>query len=106
MCDAITPPRPPSERLAELVARARRSIEHSAHLVGRAKELCARSADATIASQRYHYEREAWARILARVPGDPDHKVVICARCRRAKGEERWTSMPAGVEHELLTWTG
>jgi len=92
--------------LEELVARTRRSVEHSAYLVQRARALCARCADATTVSQLHHSEREAWAEILAQVPFDPDHRVVLCARCHRARGDEGWTTLPIGIEHELMHWKG
>ncbi|MGN6393358.1 MAG: hypothetical protein ACTHM9_14080 [Gemmatimonadales bacterium] len=95
-----------SKLLGELVARARRSAEHSAYLIRRARALCVRCADATIVSQMHHNEREAWADILAHVPSDPDHRVVLCARCHRARGDEGWTNLPMGIEHELKHWQG
>jgi hypothetical protein len=62
------------------------------------------SAEGTVLSQLHHQERQAWSEILAHVPADPHHKVVLCALCHRVRGEESWSSLPPGIEHELLGW--
>jgi hypothetical protein len=96
--------RQPSARLAGLVAESREIAAHSAFLIRRAQALCARSAGHRDERLVHRGERQAWAEILARLPGDPDHVVVLCAWCHRAKGVRLWTHLPIGIEYELRVW--
>lgn len=97
-------PAPPSSRLAGLVADSREITAHSAFLVSRAKALCAQSSEDRDVRQVHQGERQAWNQILAQLPGDPDHVVVLCAWCRRVKGVRLWTHLPIGIEYELRMW--
>jgi len=91
-------------RLAVLVAVSREVAAHSAHLVRLARERCAQSAQERGARRVYQEERRAWADILARLPDDPDHMVVLCACCHRVRGPRLWTRLPIGIEYELWAW--
>jgi hypothetical protein len=94
----------PSTRLADLVAESREIAAHSAFLIRRAQALCVQSADDRDERVVHHLERQAWAEILARLPGDPDRMVVLCAGCRRVRGVRLWTHLPIGIEYELRVW--
>ena len=90
--------------LASLVAQSREISAHSAFLVRRARALCDQTGEARGARWVHQRERRAWADILARLPGDPDHVVVLCAWCHRVRGPRIWTQLPVGIEHELRRW--
>jgi hypothetical protein len=93
-----------SERLAELVCLTQENRQRSAFLIRRAEGVCVRLGEAALAGRAHRGERLAWAGILACLVADPDHKVVLCAQCHRAKADERWTALPDGIERELRGW--
>lgn len=101
--DAVSPAL--SERLAELVRLTQGTREHSAYLIRRAEGLRARLDAVIVAFRVQRGEWEEWAEILARLPNDPEHKVVVCAQCHRARADRHWTKLPDGIEDELRSWS-
>jgi hypothetical protein len=95
---------PLSARLAVLVAESREIAAHSAFLVRRARALCGQSTEERDERQVQQSHRQAWADLLAPLPGDPDHVVVLCAWCGRVKGVRLWHHLPVGIEYELRAW--
>ena len=89
-----------------LVGQARRAARISRHLVARASAARAAATEAIDVTMLHRGEREAWADILDRIPADPDHLLILCAYCHRARGDSGWTVLPGGVEAELHTWPG
>lgn len=90
----------------ELRETASRLQRRSCHLVTRAMEACATSSRLEEASRTHREERRQWRSILARIPADPDHILVLCAYCHRARGALGWAVLPAGIEYEVKRWGG
>ncbi len=103
---ASASPFPQTTLLAMLVGQARQAARISRHLVARASAARATAAEAIDVTTLHRGEREAWADILDRIPADPDHLLILCAYCHRARGESGWTVLPGGVEAELHAWPG
>jgi hypothetical protein len=97
---------PSQDRLAGLLNQARRATANAAHLVSRAKAACLQSAQAAGKGRVSREARAAWIAILADVPADPDHMVILCARCHHVKGKDEWIPLPSGIEGELKEWDG
>jgi hypothetical protein len=99
-------PSPQTTLLAALVDRSRRAARTSRYLVACASAARAAAAEAIEHASMRRREREAWAEILDRIRADPDHLLILCAYCHRARGENGWTVLPTGVEMELYAWPG
>ena len=99
-------PSPQTPLLVTLVDQARRAARTSRYLVACASAARAAAAEAVDLTMIHRREREAWAEILDRIPADPDHLLILCAYCHRARGENGWTVLPTGVEMELRAWPG
>jgi hypothetical protein len=89
---------PSPDRLAALVAQVRRTTETSTHLISQAAAVCLESAQAIGARRVSREARAAWIEILSHVSADPDHPVIVCARCHQAKSDGHWISLPPGIE--------
>jgi hypothetical protein len=103
---ASASPSPQTTLLATLVDQARRAGRTSRYLAAYAAAARAAAAEAVERALSHRREREAWAEILDRIPADPDHLLILCAYCHRARGENGWTVLPTGVEMELHAWPG
>lgn len=96
----------PSDRLVDALNQARRTIERSLRLIAQAKAARFRATLNSDNSQLHRGERAAWAELLAGVPVDPDHIIVLCVRCRRVRTRRGWSALPLGIEEGLAEWTG
>lgn len=92
--------------LRELREIAVRLQGQSTHLAARAIEARAMASSIQGESRAHREERRQWQAIVARMPADADHIIVLCAYCHRARGTAGWTVVPAGIERELKRWVG
>jgi hypothetical protein len=103
---AAASPSPQTTRLGALVEQSWRAARTSRELVACASAARAAAVEAIERASIHRRQREAWAEILDRIPADPDHLLILCAYCHRARGENGWTVLPTGVEMELHAWPG
>lgn len=95
-----------SSPLAELSGIALKLRSQALDLVTRAMDACARASRLESGSRVHREERRQWRAIMARIPADPDHILVLCAFCHRARGALGWAVLPPGIESELKRWVG
>lgn len=101
----VGPPRSVAS-YAELLATAARLQRHARELMNRAGRACLVARQFEDQSRDCRERRQAWAALLAHIPLDPDHPVVLCAGCRRVQTAHGWTILPAGVEDRYMAADG
>jgi hypothetical protein len=67
----------------------------------RPTRLAPHSAELVATSRVYREQRKEWAGLLAHLPLDPDHMVVLCAYRHRVRAAHSWTDLPLEIEEKF-----